>query len=228
MFFCAGVVFRPPACATGTSSDGSGVARHFLPLPRAHRRFIDDFTLAMLHDGPVHRGGPPKPRNPTGTCDSLEFRFSQDPPKQQDPKGFRVACSCVGFWGFGFNSKPQPHRRVGLKIPPLARRVHSPVVRHTGTLSAIGIPKLSFANLHPGWGSQNRMNGGDEMPADREQRWVDFLIDFQRQNLSPFAGIRKVFGQTETALESDFPPRSLACPHHSKSRWGDVAGRRGP
>ena len=124
-------------------------------------------------------------------------------PKTQGPKGVQSRMCCHSFLGFGFNSKPQPHRRVGLKIP-LARRVHSPVVRHTGTLSAISIPKLSFANLHPGWGSQNRMNGGDEMPADRAQRWVDFLIDFNGKSI-PVCRDTQGLGQTETGLRIGTP-----------------------
>ena len=46
-------------------------------------------------------------------------------PKTQGPKGVQSRMCCHSFLGFGFNSKPQPHRRVGLKIP-LARRVHFP------------------------------------------------------------------------------------------------------
>ena len=160
-------------------AQGPGEARHYIaaaPGPPNRFRLL---PLQASRHVPVHRGGPPKPRNCVSTRVSFEFRAFPGPLKHKDPKGVQSRMCCHSFLGFGFNSKPQPHRRVGLKIP-LARRVHSPVVRHTGTLSAISIPKLSFANLHPGWGSQNRMNGGDGKSVDREQRWVDFLIDFQR------------------------------------------------
>ena len=58
--------------------------------------------------------------------------------------------------------------------------MHFPVVRGHRDPIYMAILKLSFAILRPGWGEQNRMYGGDGMAADREQRWVDFLIDFQR------------------------------------------------
>ena len=105
MFFFAGVVFRPPAFATGTFSDGSGVARHFLPLPRAHRRFIDDFLFTMLHDGAVH---PPKSQKPTFTarCSFSTLRCFPRFPKTKGPAGARNRKLCSGlFRDFGLNSE---------------------------------------------------------------------------------------------------------------------------
>ena len=63
-----------------------------LPRPRVHCTGLDDIHFKLRDDGALQT--PPKPRNPTGICDSIEFRFSQDPKN-------KIRLSRICLWGFG-------------------------------------------------------------------------------------------------------------------------------
>ena len=73
-------------------SDGPGVARHFLPLPRAHRRFSEDNVYKFFHDGAVQT-----PKIPKTHFHSSLFIFDSsvfpDSPKQKAQYGLRTT-SC--------------------------------------------------------------------------------------------------------------------------------------
>jgi hypothetical protein len=91
-----------------------------LPLPQNPPQVIDDFLFKLRDDGAHQTPPPPKPRNPTGICDSLEFRFSQDPQNKRTQRGSESHTS-VGFLGVWLIAKVHlfdgsiPTWRVGLK-----------------------------------------------------------------------------------------------------------------
>ena len=104
-----------------------GLARRSirLLLPQAHRRFVDDFTLAMLDDGPVR---PPKSPKPTSQLAvQFEFRFFPRSPKHKKAQQGLGTASCEwDIGGFGVTGKVRakdqapvpgsiPTWRVGLK-----------------------------------------------------------------------------------------------------------------
>ena len=70
-----------------------------LPRPRVHRTGLDDIHFKLRDTEHIR---PPKPRNPTGICDSLEFRFSQDPQNKRTQMGSESHTSVgfLGVWGY--------------------------------------------------------------------------------------------------------------------------------
>ena len=71
-FFCGGLFYAPPQPAPqALLAMGPTRCGIKLPLPRAHRRFIDNVLFTMLHDGPVR---PPKSQKPTSQL-AVHFRL---------------------------------------------------------------------------------------------------------------------------------------------------------
>ena len=103
-----------------------------LPRPRVHCTGLDDIHFKLRDDGALHT---PKPRNPTGICDSIEFRFSQDPKNKRTQRGSESHTS-VGILGVWLIAKDlllegsSPTWRVGLSVtshgkqPPRSRVGH--------------------------------------------------------------------------------------------------------
>ena len=69
-----------------------------LPRPRVHCTGLVDIYYKLRDDGALHTT--PKPRNPTGICDSIEFRISQDPKNKRTQRGTESHTSVViqGVW----------------------------------------------------------------------------------------------------------------------------------
>ena len=102
-----------------------------LPRPRVHCTGLDDIHFKLRDDGALHT---PKPRNPTGICDSIEFRFSQDPKNKRTQRGSESHTSVgfLGVWGYrSLIAKVHlldgsiPTWRVGLMVS------HSPAIAAT-------------------------------------------------------------------------------------------------
>ena len=96
-----------------------------LPLPRVHCTGLDDIHFKLRDDGALQT--PPKPRNPTGICDSIEFRFSQDPKNKRTQRGSESHTS-VGILGVWLIAKDlllegsSPTWRVGIAAAVTANR----------------------------------------------------------------------------------------------------------
>ena len=101
MFFFAGVVFRPPALATGTYSDGfwRGAALDCC-CPRTHRRLSDDCDYKLLHDGAVQPPQIPKTTTPARCSIGISV-FPRFPKTKKAQQGLRTASGVVVFGGFG-------------------------------------------------------------------------------------------------------------------------------
>ena len=113
-----------------------------LPRPRVHRTGSVYFHSKFHDDGAVRRGGPPKSPKPfSQLAVQFEFRsFPRFPKTQKAQQGLRTASWGVVFRDFGFNSKPQPHRRVGINRFPGGRPHRDPCL-------GAGMPKFPFAIL---------------------------------------------------------------------------------
>ena len=80
-------------------AQGPGEARHYIaaaPGPPNRFRLL---PLQASRHVPVHRGGPPKPRNCVSTRVSFEFRAFPGPLKTQGPKGVQSRMFLCGFLG---------------------------------------------------------------------------------------------------------------------------------
>jgi hypothetical protein len=177
VFFCGGPFKTPSPRIRHFLSDGfwrGAVLNYRCPRnpPQVYRQRP---LHALRRRSSTPRRNPLNPRKPIfpARCSIRISEFSQIPQNRKRPsRGYEQQAGKWVFWGFRVNSKPQPHRRVGINGSPGGQSHRGPIY--------MAILKLSFANLRPGWGEQNRMNGGDGKSVNREQRWVDFLIDFQR------------------------------------------------
>ena len=91
-------LFSKAWCLSSLMAQGPGEARHDIaaapgPLHRSRRHLLQASRRRSTSDHP-------KPRNPTGICDSFEFRFFQDP-QTKGPKGVQSRIHLWGFRGFG-------------------------------------------------------------------------------------------------------------------------------
>jgi hypothetical protein len=68
-------------------SDGPGVARHFWPLPRAHRRLIEYIVTTHCTDGALQT--PKIPKTISQVAVHFDFRIFPDSLKQKGPTGAR-------------------------------------------------------------------------------------------------------------------------------------------
>jgi hypothetical protein len=67
---------------------GSGVARHFLPLPQNSPQVSEDVAYKLLHDGAVQT--PKIPKTISQLAVHFDFRFFPDSPKhKKGPIGAR-------------------------------------------------------------------------------------------------------------------------------------------
>ena len=111
---------RKPS-ASPANGVGSCRPRQPPPLFSGGTAFIGIVNILLKHcaDGAFH---PPKPRNPTGVCDSIEFRFFPGSLKQKGPMGPRVAYTCGVSGGLGLQLKDlhEPGIRALKVLPPNA------------------------------------------------------------------------------------------------------------
>ena len=127
--FSGFVFFRSlPGWCVCACVKGPGEARHDIAAAPGP---LNRFRLLPLQVPPRRSSTPrraPKSQKPfSQLAVQFEFRsFPRFPKTQKAQQGLRTASWGVVFRDFGFNSKPQPHRRVGINRFPGGRPHRDP------------------------------------------------------------------------------------------------------
>ena len=165
-------------------AQGPGEARHYIAAARVPPQVRSCASSSSF--APTVLYSPPKPRNPTGTCDSLEFRFSQDPQNNRTQRGSE---SHVPVWvsgGLGLQVKvhgaPSWHKSWGASLKELVSRWPFTPGPYLPIAYQVSVSDITLLD----WRVKSTERGRG-MLVDRVQRWdeVTFLIDFQHENPSP-------------------------------------------
>ena len=122
LVFCGGAFYAPQPAPQALLAMGFLARRGIkLPLPQKPTAGLSTTSSPRTASAEQYaEEGPPIPKNPLPPLAvQFEFRsFPRFPRTKKGPYRARNSKRGSGFWDLGFNSKPQPHRRVGTNGSP--------------------------------------------------------------------------------------------------------------